>query len=197
MIQYDQPPPLPTTVSERMAEAHFRPEDIGMPEGIFGMGRQDMQTWLPSNVLMDIATRQMSPATQDQMRNRKINRPTGMMQDWSGGMASGVYGKDGSLGVTRLVSDDQYRGTYYDERNIARHEVMHAISLETPEYAQDINAGAPRLSSLLRQYNWTIPSNLLNDPYHLWTSTLETILDHPEWPIAPQIRDYFGTVLPR
>ena len=202
MIQYDTPPPPPPPlpsedyVSDRMARGHFRPEDIGMPEGIFGMGRQELQTWLPSNVLMGSVLRQLGPQAQEQMRYQKIDRPAGMMQDGNGDMASGVY-RDGSIGVTRLVADPRFAGTPYDERTVGRHEVLHALSLENPQWRDDIDQGAPNLVRALAQSGWNYPPELLSDPYHLWTRVAEQVLTHPDWETPPPIRSYFGSLLPR
>lgn len=181
------PPPIVEPVSDSMARHHSRPEDIGMPEGVYGMGRQELQTWSPSNVLMQRATRGLAPAVAERFHNRKIDRPT----QQPGGSYWGQYTPDGRVSVWRGLQPTDG----WDENSIARHEVLHAASMETQPYMLDMQQGLPALQNAMRQSGWKITPEMLADPYHLWTTGAEWLLTHHPWEAPPPLRDYYAPVL--
>lgn len=198
-MQADLPPPSLIPPTRPPLEApyiprHFQPEDIGMEPGIGGMGRADYQTWKPSNVLMNEALQGMSPAIQKAFRNRKINRPTLQPPDWNGNPAWGAYDRDGDIHISRQAAD--YPGTPYGELPMARHELLHGVSMEMQPYQTDLAAGLPILLDALKQSQWRYPPDMLTaDPYHFWTGAAESVMSQRPWEISPQLRAYFSDLL--
>lgn len=188
MIPYDMPPPpINPSVSERMAAAHFRPQDIGMEPGISGMGRSDYQTWLPSNVLMELATRQMAPQAQAMFRNRKLNRqPSPLPQ------SSGAYMPNGEMYVARSAWDGSNPyPTDEQQVGLARHEILHGVQAEMPRYSQDMLDGLRQLIAAIEMSGWTHGDPSL-DPSHFWIGTAENVM---QYGAPPPLRDYFSGVL--
>ncbi|MCR4340887.1 MAG: hypothetical protein NUW01_13490 [Gemmatimonadaceae bacterium] len=153
------------------------------------MGRSDYQTWEPSNVLMPKATAQFSQAYQDYFRNRKINRPIPPIVDSHGQGWSGSYDA-GNINVWRHAENIGGWTPTLD----ARHELLHAASLETPYYRQEIANGLPELRGLLEKSGWPIPKHLANDAPHIFTALAETLMDNPGL-APPPLVNYFAPLL--